>query len=237
VSLSAVSLHFTVIRVDDKRNKVEKMSTKLKILCAVLLVNLVDEISGHGMLMDPVNRASRWRKDGSNPRDYDDMQGFCGGFTVQWSQNGGKCGLCGDNFSDAMPRTHELGGKFGVGVITKTYTQGATIPVTVKITANQKGYFYFKICNLDVEAESEACFERYKVPTTVGINWPLTSAAAQDYLVYLQLPSNLNCNRCVLQWTYVTGNNWGFCGDGTGRLGCGPQEHFRTCSDIRINKA
>lgn len=29
-------------------------------------------------------------------------------------------------------------------------------------------------------------------------------------------------------------NSWGFCGNGTGALGCGPQEHFRTCSDIRI---
>lgn len=187
------------------RQNVKKMSTKLKILLVVLLANLVDEISGHGMLMDPVNRASRWRVDKSDPKDYDDNQGFCGGFTAQWSLNGGKCGLCGDNYSDAKPRAHELGGPFGSGVIVKTYTQGSTIPVTVKITANHKGYFYFKICNLDVEAESEACFERYNVPTTVGATWPLSSNNAGEYQIFLQLPSNLYCDRCVLQWTYVAG--------------------------------
>jgi len=32
----------------------------------------------------------------------------------------------------------------------------------------------------------------------------------------------------------VSGNNWGFCEDGTGALGCGPQETFRACSDISL---
>jgi hypothetical protein len=181
------------------------MNSKVKILGALLVAILVDEIAGHGMLMDPVNRASRWKVDGSNPRDYNDMEGFCGGFNVQWSQNGGKCGLCGDNYSDARPRRHELGGMFGAGVIMKTYKQGATIPVTVKLTANHKGYFYFKICNLDNEVESDACFERYSVATSAGPTWPLTSNEAKDYIVTLQLPSNLYCNHCVLQWTYVCG--------------------------------
>lgn len=181
------------------------MNTKLKIFLAVLLANLVDEISGHGMVMKPVNRASRWKVDGSNPKDYDDMQGFCGGFNVQWNQNSGKCGLCGDNFSDLRPRAHELGGKFGAGVIMESYKQGSTVPVTVKITANHKGYFYFQICNLDVEPESDACFERNKIPTTQGATWPLTSNESKEYIVDLKLPSNLYCNRCVLQWTYVTG--------------------------------
>lgn len=33
---------------------------------------------------------------------------------------------------------------------------------------------------------------------------------------------------------YVIGNTWGQCGNGTSGLGCGPQEHFRTCSDISV---
>ena len=37
-----------------------------------------------------------------------------------------------------------------------------------------------------------------------------------------------------LKWTYVCGNNWGYCEDGTQAVGCGPQEWFRACSDIRI---
>ena len=61
----------------------------------------------------------------------------------------------------------------------------------------------------------------------------------------------LSCSQCILQWTYTAGNNWGVCSNGTGELGCGPQEtfrwprtilffrsswflSFRACSDIRI---
>lgn len=213
------------------------MSAKFIIFSVFLLVNLYDETSGHGMLTDPVNRASRWRVDRSAPPDYSDNQGFCGGFTTQWSKNGGKCGLCGDSYDSATPRLHELGGYYGQGVIVKTYTQGSTIPVTVKITANHRGYVFFKICNLDAERESENCFERYKLTNSNGADkFPLPSTAAGDFVFYVQLPSNLWCNHCVLQWTYVAGNNWGVCPNGTGMLGCGNQEHFRTCSDIRITR-
>lgn len=39
------------------------------------------------------------------------------------------------------------------------------------------------------------------------------------------------------QWTYTCGNNWGNCGNGTGTLGCGPQEMFRACSDFAVEGA
>ena len=52
--------------------------------------------------------------------------------------------------------------------------------------------------------------------------------------VRLSLP-NLECSQCILQWTYTAGNNWGVCLDGSGTLGCGPQETFRSCSDITIS--
>lgn len=214
------------------------MNSKLKFVIFIVILNYLNEAAGHGYVMDPVNRASRWRVDGSTPRDYNDMEGFCGGYAVQWSQNSGKCGLCGDPWNNPTPRTHELGGAMGQGVIVKTYQQGSTVSVTVKITANHRGYFYFKICNLDVENESEACFERNKVLISNGATtYPLPSTESKDYILSLKLPANLYCNRCVLQWTYVAGNNWGICPDGSGSLGCGPQEHFRTCSDIKITKA
>ncbi|OXA39041.1 hypothetical protein Fcan01_26167 [Folsomia candida] len=50
----------------------------------------------------------------------------------------------------------------------------------------------------------------------------------------LQLPSGVRCNHCIIQWNYRAGNNWGDCGNGTSATGCGPQETFRGCSDIRI---
>ena len=38
----------------------------------------------------------------------------------------------------------------------------------------------------------------------------------------------------TFQWTYTVGNSWGMCADGVGRVGCGPQETFRACSDFSI---
>ena len=32
----------------------------------------------------------------------------------------------------------------------------------------------------------------------------------------------------------VSGNTWGLCNNGTGAIGCGDQEMFRNCADIRI---
>ena len=213
------------------------MGRVLKFLAVLVLINLFDGIAGHGYLWDPVNRSTRWRTDRSAPVNYNDNGLWCGGYAVQWSKNGGKCGLCGDNYADATPRANEIGGVFGQGVIVKSYKSGSIIKVTVKITANHRGYFYFRMCNIDAEPESEACFERYKIRTSSGADtYPLPSTAAGDYVVSLQLPTGLVCNRCVLQWTYVAGNNWGYCEGGGGQLGCGPQEHFRTCSDITINK-
>ncbi|CRL06465.1 CLUMA_CG019451, isoform A [Clunio marinus] len=203
-----------------------------------LIIVIIDDVKGHGMVMDPVNRASRWKVDPTAIPDYNDMEGFCGGYQFQWSPAiQGRCGLCGDRYTDALPRAHELGGTYGQGVIVKSYEKGSSISVTVRITANHRGYFYFRICNLDHEQESDECFERYKLSTTTGSStYTLPSTAAADYFVSLKLPTGLTCKHCVLQWTYVAGNNWGYCDDGSGRLGCGPQEHFRTCSDIQITE-
>lgn len=35
---------------------------------------------------------------------------------------------------------------------------------------------------------------------------------------------------------FLPGNNWGNCPNGTGAVGCGPQEEFRACADIQIGK-
>lgn len=52
----------------------------------VLLVALVyiEEASGHGMMLDPPNRASLWRYDWQQPANYNDNEFFCGGVTVSY---------------------------------------------------------------------------------------------------------------------------------------------------------
>ena len=60
----------------------------------------------HARLMEPPSRASMWRVGFPTPKDIDDNQNYCGGFGVQFGQNGGKCGICGDPWHD-FPREHE----------------------------------------------------------------------------------------------------------------------------------
>ena len=57
----------------------------------------------------------------------------------------------------------------------------------------------------------------------------------REFKSVYQLPAGLQCRRCVLQWHYMAANNWGDCGNGTSRNGCGAQEQFRACADIRIS--
>lgn len=202
-------------------------------ITVALVLNCIFEISGHGMVIKPPGRGTRWRYDKTAPIDYDDNGSNCGGFANQWNVQGGKCGICGDPYQNTRPRAHELGGWFGGnGVIVASYSKGSTIEVTVKLTANHLGKFLFDICNLDAQSESETCFSR--LYTVDGKSEYAIGSSNGEYKVYLRLPSNLTCRHCVLRWQYIGGNNWGWCSDGSGRLGCGPQENFRTCSDITI---
>ncbi|XP_063708829.1 uncharacterized protein LOC134837389 [Culicoides brevitarsis] len=206
----------------------------------LVLSGLLTLVQGHGMLIDPVNRASRFRYDGRATPDWNDNGLNCGGYSLQHGLNGGKCGICGDSYSDRRPRAHELGGRWGDGVVVRSYKSGSQITASVRITSNHKGYFKFDLCNMDPlkasgkKMEEESCFN-VPVKTVDGKEtYLLPSTAARVYDVELQLPEGLTCKHCVLRWTYTTGNSWGWCGDGTGKLGCGAQETFRTCSDIEI---
>lgn len=202
------------------------------------------------MLMDPVGRGSRWRADPSAPKNYDDNANYCGGFwvslimlyilnyisiAIQMLQSTGKCGLCGDPFSEGIPRKHELGGKFGQGVVVKTYRNQKEIDVSAKITANHLGHFSFEICNLDkFGRESEDCFAEHKLSFAGGEQKYPIGARTGLIKVSALLPKDLKCDHCVLRWTYKAGNNWGVCEDGSGALGCGMQETFINCADIKI---
>ena len=50
----------------------------------------------------------------------------------------------------------------------------------------------------------------------------------------VQLPDGLECDHCVLQWRYHTGNSWGTDENGHSGLGFGYQEEFYGCSDLEI---
>lgn len=49
---------------------------------SVVVALVMPHVAGHGMVLDPVCRQSRWRYNESAPTDYNDNQVFCGGFGV-----------------------------------------------------------------------------------------------------------------------------------------------------------
>lgn len=57
--------------------------TKLYLFVIVSVTVLYAYVTGHGMVLEPVNRASRWRYDSKASANYDDSQGWCGGFFVR----------------------------------------------------------------------------------------------------------------------------------------------------------
>ncbi|XP_026468723.1 uncharacterized protein LOC113372584 isoform X3 [Ctenocephalides felis] len=189
------------------------------------------------MLLEPIARTSLWREDDSVLANYDDNGLFCGGRQVQWELNGGKCGICGDDYALPRPRPSELGGMYDFGKVPRKYLQGGQMPVGVMLTANHLGYFKFALCPVDVWGEeSEECFAAYPLNLTTGEDrLPVPTSEVGWYNATLQLPEDVTCRHCVVQWTYITGNSWGICPSGEGKLGCGQeQENFRTCSDIAI---
>ncbi|XP_041355235.1 uncharacterized protein LOC121372861 [Gigantopelta aegis] len=221
----------------------------MRMLVAVFLIlGHVVQTQGHGRLTNPPGRATAWRYGFNTPVDYQDNEQFCGGREYQHNLMGGNCGVCGDKY-DASPRPHEAGGVYATGTIVKTYKQGQTITVTVQLTTNHKGYFEFRMCPVNDHkiAATDECFEKHVLRQTNGkIRYQLKTWDSKYYDVELQLPPDLTCSQCVLQWRYVAGNTWGcwkstitsrwlFTPRATCCTGCGnQQEEFYGCADVSI---
>ncbi|XP_055638079.1 uncharacterized protein LOC129776450 [Toxorhynchites rutilus septentrionalis] len=209
---------------------------------ALMLLALVTQCSGHGRLIEPPSRASAWRYGFSTPPNYNDHELYCGGFNRQWQKNEGKCGECGDAYDVPLPRPHEYGGKWGQGIIVRRYKPGSTITLRVELTASHMGYFEFRICE-NVKAKQE-CLDKHLLKIISGTPsipnpndektrfYPRNGSRIYD--MKAELPHDLRCTNCVIQWKYVAGNNWGVCPDGNGAVGCGPQEEFRACADVLV---
>jgi len=207
-------------------------------LVSVMALTL-PSVESHGRLMDPPSRASQWRFGFNNPKDYNDNQGYCGGAMHQNVQMGGKCGICGDPWDG--PREHEApGGRYANGNIVATYRQGQEIDVAVEVTTSHMGHFNYKLCpNNNVHQDpTQECFDAHPLQLGGGKHGeelPITEWGRRYWNTTVKLPDGLTCSQCILQWTYTAGNSWGTFPNGTSCVGCGPQEHFRACADIKIH--
>ena len=112
------------------------------------------------------------------------------------------------------------------------------IDIEVELTANHKGRFTLKICPVKggrSEATQE-CLDRHPLRQLDGeAEFPILETKNKVIVRRrAALPPGLSCARCVLQWTWTSANSWGTCTNGTSGLGCGAQETFRNCADVRV---
>lgn len=120
-------------------------------------------MSSHGRLIDPPSRTSAWRvlKGQGFPPEYSDSGTSCGG-KENYHKQGGKCGICGDPYQK-RPRKFEAPGKYATGKMTKTYTKGQTIKVTIQVTADHRGTMQFLLCDSVPSKKKDpdqACFNK-----------------------------------------------------------------------------
>ncbi|KAG5865738.1 hypothetical protein JTB14_021429 [Gonioctena quinquepunctata] len=215
------------------------MMTALGII--ILTLNLGTLVIGHGRIMDPPARNSMWRFGFPTPVNYNDNELFCGGYAVQWDQNEGKCGICGDPHHVEEPRPHEAGGTYAKGVISRHYSVGQTIDIEIELTANHYGRFEILICpnNNPAQEATQECFDRFPLylakTKDTSYQIPEDGRKKAVFRYQVQLPPYITCTQCVLQWTYYTGNQWGMCSNGTEAQGCGKSETFRNCADVSIH--
>ncbi|XP_055940448.1 uncharacterized protein LOC129970612 [Argiope bruennichi] len=218
-------------------NRIQNKMALYTTMVVFIVLHWSSLVSGHGRLLEPPSRSSMWRFGFKTKPNYNDNELFCGGYTVQWQRNGGKCGICGDAWDAPKPRPNEAGGIYGKGIIVRNYKPGQEVKSIVELTANHKGFFEFKLCphNDPKTVATQDCLDQYLLELADGSGtkyYPSTRTG--KFVVNLRLPQHLTCSQCVFQWTYTAGNNWGRCDNGTSKVGCGPQETFRGCADVAI---
>lgn len=120
--------------------------------------------------------------------------------TYQNVHLGGRCGICGEVYNE--PKKFEKGGSLYRGIIVRNYVQGQNIDVAVEVTANHKGFFEFRICDIDglnTDA-TQACLDKTPLTDKNGnTRFPLLTESATVVSLKLKLPSKLTCKNCVIQ--------------------------------------
>ena len=84
--------------------------------------------------------------------------------------------------------------------------------VEVELTTNHWGWFEFKLCptNDKTVLETDACMNKYPLYLVDGDHEtkfyiPKDSKKKDTFKYKLQLPPDVVCSQCVVQWTYWTG--------------------------------
>lgn len=169
-----------------------------------------------------------------------------GPWLVYASGRPGRHGLCGDPWNG--PKHHEAGGKYATPPrVAAVYRAGQTFRARVKLTANHKGRWSLRLCpvpgggsaSAERRALTQKCLDAHLLRRADG-KGPFTRVPENrsDFVVKYRLPRGLRCKRCVMQWTYETGNSCNPPGiRGSGLPSCAVStngERFWNCADVSI---
>lgn len=121
-------------------------------------------------------------------------------------QYGGRCGMCGDPYQQT-PRDNEVGGKYYTGIISQYYKEGGKVNLAVDLTANHIGFFEFRICAADNGPITQECLDKHPIRVVGSPDGRYHVGSNEQGIIAIQgeLPPNLVCVHCVVQWRYRTG--------------------------------
>ncbi|KAK3104716.1 hypothetical protein FSP39_008492 [Pinctada imbricata] len=196
--------------------------------------------SEFGRIADPPDRFTLWRYEHPGvPVHREDLRTNCGGAENQWIKNRGKCGYCGDPYTG--PRKHEFGGKYFSTTISRNYSQNSVIYITAETPSKLRGWFEFSLYkgeNRDDYLHNLNLMEyKLKVPIIDKHRVPVTRSGV--HVIPLELPRNVTCQNCFIQWKLHTDSLWGcrsFTDPSSCCVGCGDiQEEMYGCIDISIS--
>eukprot|EP00596_Hydrurales_sp_CCMP1899_P005656 CAMPEP_0119034976 /NCGR_PEP_ID=MMETSP1177-20130426/1970_1 /TAXON_ID=2985 /ORGANISM="Ochromonas sp, Strain CCMP1899" /LENGTH=406 /DNA_ID=CAMNT_0006992823 /DNA_START=132 /DNA_END=1349 /DNA_ORIENTATION=- len=177
----------------------------------------------------------------------------CVGDPQSWNQEETSTG-CGIIQSGSTPFVFGDGGLSyeNTKYITQ-YSQNELIEAKIKVTAMHGGRYEFRIQDVGSAMDPDGSLWKDLPPLTVeSFTPPCNGAGCRDepcvvektcaniplgaygtgtgkeMRMMVQLPSNLVCEHCVMQWRYVTGNS---C---PGGISCEGGEKFWNCIDLKI---
>jgi len=203
----------------------------LQIMACGSLLALPEGVKAHGFLAQPVSRNKNADREYC-PHCYNGGgTGTVSSFGEKWpypetSATTVRHGICGDAATVAPKYS---GPQFTQENIVETYTAGTDIDLSVVITAHHMGWFEFRVCDkseLDDPAGeiTQACLNRHQLvraPSDPSVS-PIdpahperfytpprclfNGAAEMEMTMRYSLPTDLDCEHCVLQWYWVTAN-------------------------------
>ena len=226
--------------------------TSLKRALVLLVVAAVPAAQGHGWLDQPASRNKQRNIPIGEPQSLP-----AGGPGLVYADGrrwpNGRHGLCGEPYKSTGgavgPGDLSEGGRYATPpIIAARYAAGQTIDISIRVTAFHKGRFSFSLCK-DPKRFSQACLDEHKLVNADGgglFYYPPGGDGqippGGAFKMRFKLPAGVTCDRCVLQWYWLTGNSCVPPGDPRGdkaQMGtCGvsntPPEEFWNCADIAI---